>query len=62
MTSFAGGKFLVDVGSMFGAQRAVAPVLTFLDSHCECVQGWLEPLLDRIHQGVHVMDTMLCAV
>lgn len=33
-----------------GARAAVGDVLVFLDAHCEVVQTWLEPLLQRIKE------------
>ena len=35
---------------MRGAEVAQSEVLTFMDSHCEVSEGWLQPLLTTIKQ------------
>jgi len=34
---------------MVGVMESKSQVLTFLDSHIEATEGWLEPLLERVH-------------
>jgi len=42
-----------------GAAIAGGEVLTYLDSHCESMEGWIEPLLDRIAKD---KTTVVCPV
>ncbi|ELU01679.1 hypothetical protein CAPTEDRAFT_140956 [Capitella teleta] len=45
---------------LIGAEAAKGQVLVFLDSHCECTPGWLEPMLDRIGQDwSHVVTPII---
>uniref|UniRef100_A0A8C6PE04 Polypeptide N-acetylgalactosaminyltransferase n=1 Tax=Nothobranchius furzeri TaxID=105023 RepID=A0A8C6PE04_NOTFU len=44
---------------LIGATYAIGDVLTFLDCHCECVPGWIEPLLERIAENA---STIVCPV
>ena len=40
--------FILVLDRLLGAKEAKGSVLTFLDAHCECTEGWLEPLLNEI--------------
>uniref|UniRef100_H2YHB8 Glycosyltransferase 2-like domain-containing protein n=1 Tax=Ciona savignyi TaxID=51511 RepID=H2YHB8_CIOSA len=42
-----------------GAAVATGEVLTFLDAHCECTDGWLEPLLAEIAKD---RTTVVCPI
>nr|KAG5714291.1 hypothetical protein BaRGS_018508 [Batillaria attramentaria] len=40
---------------MTGFHHVTGDVAAFLDSHCEVAEGWLEPLLQRIHEDENVL-------
>ncbi|NXU78393.1 GLT13 acetylgalactosaminyltransferase, partial [Oreotrochilus melanogaster] len=42
-----------------GAAASRGQVITFLDAHCECTLGWLEPLLARIKED---RRTVVCPI
>ncbi|KDR19630.1 polypeptide N-acetylgalactosaminyltransferase 5 isoform X1 [Zootermopsis nevadensis] len=44
---------------LLGAKHVKGQVITFLDAHCECTEGWLEPLLARI---VEDRKTVVCPI
>lgn len=44
---------------LLGAKHVKGQVITFLDAHCECTEGWLEPLLARIAQD---RKTVVCPI
>ena len=44
---------------LVGAKAATGSVLTFLDSHVECTEGWLEPLLTEVARD---RRTVVCPI
>ncbi|XP_014204958.1 polypeptide N-acetylgalactosaminyltransferase 5 isoform X2 [Copidosoma floridanum] len=44
---------------LLGAKHVKGQVITFLDAHCECTEGWLEPLLARI---AYDRKTVVCPI
>ncbi|KAL0275331.1 UNVERIFIED_CONTAM: hypothetical protein PYX00_003213 [Menopon gallinae] len=44
---------------LLGAKNVRGQIITFLDAHCECAEGWLEPLLSRITED---RRTVVCPI
>ncbi|CAG0917356.1 unnamed protein product [Notodromas monacha] len=44
---------------LLGAKHVRGEVITFLDAHCECADGWLEPLLDEVARD---RKTVVCPI
>lgn len=42
---------------LMGAAIARGQILTFIDAHCECTEGWLEPLLARIAENRYIVPS-----
>ncbi|XP_046551174.1 polypeptide N-acetylgalactosaminyltransferase 5-like [Haliotis rubra] len=42
---------------MIGFEQSTAPVAVFMDGHCECFPGWLEPLVTRIAENQSIITT-----
>ena len=40
---------------IYGAAYAIGDIISYLDSHVEVNQGWMDPILRRIHQDRHVV-------
>uniref|UniRef100_A0A182K1J1 Ricin B lectin domain-containing protein n=1 Tax=Anopheles christyi TaxID=43041 RepID=A0A182K1J1_9DIPT len=44
---------------IFGSKHTTTPIITFLDAHVECLQGWLEPLLEQIVENEQTISVPL---
>lgn len=44
---------------LIGVANSTSPIITFLDSACECAEGWLEPLLERVSKNSTVVPSPL---
>ncbi|XP_067658265.1 polypeptide N-acetylgalactosaminyltransferase 5-like [Haliotis asinina] len=44
---------------MIGFEQSTAPVAVFMDAHCECFPGWLEPMVTRIAENDSIVTTPL---